>query len=105
MFNRLPALARFLFALIAIDLVVFAAFRAPSWAGSTRRWRTRPLAICSRPFISGSSYDLRLALLLCLPLALLGWIAPFDPARRRAARIAWIGVSRCSASSCCCSIS
>ena len=32
MFNRLPALVRFLFALIAIDLVVFTAFRGAFWA-------------------------------------------------------------------------
>jgi phosphoglycerol transferase MdoB-like AlkP superfamily enzyme len=43
-----------------------------------------------KAFYLGSKFDLRLVLLLLLPLALLGWIPLFDPARRRAARIAWL---------------
>jgi phosphoglycerol transferase MdoB-like AlkP superfamily enzyme len=38
----------------------------------------------------GLRFDLRLALLLCLPLAVLGWIPFLDPGRRRTARLAWI---------------
>src|SRR5258707_2444417 len=92
MFNRLPALARFLFALIAIDLVVFAAFRGAFWAAFHEALANAPSGDLLKALYLGFKFDLRLALLLCLPLALLGWIAPFDPARRRAARIAWLGV-------------
>src|SRR5258708_8254174 len=92
MFNRLPALARFLLALIAIDLVVFAAFRGAFWAASHEALATGTGADLLKALYLGFKFDLRLALLVCLPLALLGWIAPFDPARRRAARIAWLGV-------------
>ncbi len=92
MFNRLPALARFLFALIAIDLVVFAAFRGAFWAAFHEALANPSSGDLLKALYLGFKFDLRLALLLCLPLALLGWIAPFDPARRRAARIAWLGV-------------
>src|SRR5258708_40322430 len=92
MFNRLPALARFLLALIAIDLVVFAAFRGAFWAAFHEALANAPSGDLLKALYLGFKFDLRLALLLCLPLALLGWIAPFDPARRRAARIARLGV-------------
>src|SRR6267142_1256824 len=92
MFNRLPALARFLFALIAIDLIVFAAFRGAFWAAFHEALANASWADLLKALYLGFKFDLRLALFLCLPLALLGWIAPFDPARRRAARIAWLGV-------------
>src|SRR5229473_4285854 len=91
MFNRLPALARFLLALIAIDLVVFAAFRGAFWAAFHDALASASWADLLKALYLGLKFDLRLALLLCLPLALLGWIAPFDPARRRAARIGWLG--------------
>src|SRR5712671_996144 len=90
MFNRLPALARFLFALIAIDLVVFAAFRGAFWAAFHEALANASSGDLLKALYLGFKFDLRLALLLCLPLALLGWIAPFDPARRRAARITWL---------------
>src|SRR5258708_7297319 len=82
MFNRLPALARFLLALIAIDLVVFTAFRGAFWAAFHETLANAPRADLLKALYLGFKFDLRLALLLCLPLALLGSIAPFGPARR-----------------------
>ena len=90
MFNRLPGLARFLLALIAIDLVVFAAFRAAFWAAFHEALANASSADLLKALWLGFKFDLRLALLLLLPLALLAWIPLFDPARRRAARIAWL---------------
>jgi len=90
MFNRLPALARFLLALIAIDLIVFAAFRGAFWAAFHEALANASRAALLKAHYLGLKFDLRLALLLCLPPALLGWIPLFDPARRRAARIAWL---------------
>src|SRR5258705_100705 len=92
MFNRLPALARFLLALIAIDLVVFGAFRGAFWAAFHEALANAPSGDLLKALYLGFKFDVLRRLLLCLPLALLGWIAPFDPARRRAARIAWLGV-------------
>jgi len=89
-FNRLPGLARFILALTAINLVVFAAFRVVFWAAFQEALASASWADLLKALYLGFKFDLRLALLLCLPLALLGWIALFDPARRRAARIAWL---------------
>ena len=90
MFNRLPGLARFILALTAINVVVFAAFRVVFWAAFQEALATASWADLLKALYLGFKFDLRLALLLCLPLALLGWIALFDPARRRTARIAWL---------------
>ena len=90
MFKRLPGLARFILALTAIDLVVFAVFRGAFWAAFHEALANASRADLLRALYLGFKFDLRLALLLGLPLALLGWIALFDPARRRAARIAWL---------------
>src|SRR5438309_2354981 len=99
MFKRLPGLARFILALTAIDLFVFAAFRGAFWAAFHEALANASRADLLKALYLGFKYDLRLALLLCLPLALVGWIALFDPARRRAARIAWLAylaVAQCA---------
>ena len=85
MFNRLPGLARLLLALTAINLVVFAAFRGIFWAAFHEALANASWADLLKALYLGSKFDLRLALLVCLPLALLGWTPLFDPARRRAA--------------------
>jgi len=90
-FNRLPGLARFILALTAINLAVFAAFRGAFWAVFHEALASASWADLLKALTLGFKFDLRLALLICVPLALLGWIPLFDPARRRAARIAWLG--------------
>src|SRR5882672_5692608 len=90
MFNRFPPLARFLLALVAINLVVFAAFRVAFWVAFRETLAGASSADLLKAFYLGSKFDLRLALLLLLPLAVLGWIPLFDPARRRGARAAWL---------------
>src|SRR5205814_554954 len=89
-FKRLPGLARFILALTALNLVVFTVFRGVFWAAFHEALANASRADLLKALYLGSKFDLRLALLLCLPLALLGWIPLFDPARRRAARIAWL---------------
>jgi phosphoglycerol transferase MdoB-like AlkP superfamily enzyme len=90
MFNRLPALARFLFALVAINLLVFGAFRAAFWVAFRETLAGASGEDLLKAWYLGSKFDLRLALLVLLPLALFGWIPRFDPARRRNARIVWL---------------
>src|SRR5882672_9954837 len=90
MFSRLPPLARFLFALVAIELLVFGAFRLAFWAAFRETLAGASWEDLAKALYLGSKFDLRLALLLLLPLALLGWIPLFDPARRRGARIGWL---------------
>ena len=48
-----------------------------------------PVADVARAWALGLRFDLRMALLLLLPLALLGGMRPVDPARSPAARRAW----------------
>lgn len=91
MLRRLPAPARFLLALTAINVAVFAALRLAFWAAFHEVSSGASRADILWALYLGFKFDLRLALLLGLPLALLGWIPLFDPARRRAARIAWLG--------------
>ena len=91
MLNRLPALVRLILALTAINWVVFAVFRGAFWAIFHDT-----LAAASWPDVLnalsiGLRFDLRLALDICLPLALLGWIPILNPARHAGARAAWIG--------------
>jgi phosphoglycerol transferase MdoB-like AlkP superfamily enzyme len=90
MVNRLPALARFLFALVAIELLVFGAFRVAFFAAFRETLAGASGGDLAKAFYLGTKFDLRLALLLLLPLAVLGWIPLFDPARRRAARTGWL---------------
>ncbi|HTQ75862.1 MAG TPA: LTA synthase family protein [Burkholderiales bacterium] len=90
MLNRFPALARFLLALVAINFLVFEAFRAAFWVAFRETLAGTSGGDLAKAVYLGSKFDLRLALLLPLPLALLGWIPLLDPARRRAARIGWL---------------
>jgi len=91
MLGRLPALVRLLLAVTAINVAVFAAFRVVFWAAFREDSAGASWADILKALYLGFKFDLRLALLLGLPLALLGWIPVFNPARRRAARIAWLG--------------
>ena len=91
MLGRLPALVRLLLAVTAINVAVFAALRIVFWAAFHEASAGASWADVLKALYLGFKFDLRLALLLGLPLALLGWIPIFDPARRRAARIAWLG--------------
>jgi len=91
MLHRLPALARLLLALVAINFAVFASLRLVFWASFHEATAGAAWADVLKALYLGFKFDLRLALLLGLPLALLGWIPLFDPARRSAARLAWLG--------------
>jgi phosphoglycerol transferase MdoB-like AlkP superfamily enzyme len=88
---RLPALARFLVALTAINCAAYAALRLCFWAAFHQATAGAAWGDVLKALYLGFKFDLRLALLLGLPLALLGWMRWFDPARSRLARIAWIG--------------
>ena len=91
MFKRLPALARFLLVLTAINLAVFVAFRLAFWTVFRSTLADAPARDVLTALVLGFRFDLRLALIIGLPLALLGWIRPLHPAGSAAARRAWIG--------------
>jgi phosphoglycerol transferase MdoB-like AlkP superfamily enzyme len=87
---RLPAYARFLLAAVALNLAMYAALRFGFWAIYRDASTAAPGRDVAEALYLGLKFDLRLALILGLPLALLGWIAPMDPSRGRPARVAWI---------------
>ncbi|MGH8642278.1 MAG: LTA synthase family protein [Burkholderiales bacterium] len=90
-FARLPALARFLLVLTAVNVAMYAALRGCFWAVFYEASADASWADVATALYLGLKFDVRLALFLCLPLALLGWIRFFDPTRGRLARTAWIG--------------
>src|SRR5262245_51954461 len=90
MLSRLPAWLRPVVALTAINFAILAVLRGAFWvvfhdtlSGASSSDLLKALSI-------GLRFDLRLALDLSLPLALLGWISFLNPARHGAARKAWI---------------
>src|SRR5262249_57902861 len=86
-----PGLASLVLALGASGFVGFAGRRAVFWAEFRETFAPASWGDVIKALYLGAKFDLRLVLLLLLPLALLGWIPLLDPARRRAARIAWLG--------------
>jgi phosphoglycerol transferase MdoB-like AlkP superfamily enzyme len=90
MLNRLPALPRLVLALAAIQFASFAVLRGVFWAVFRDTLAGASWADLLKAFAIGLRFDLRLALLVCLPLAVLGWIPLLDPSRRRAARLGWL---------------
>ena len=88
---RLPALVRFLLALVAVNVAVYATFRLCFWAAFYEASADASWADVLTALYLGLKFDLRLTLILCLPLALVGWIRWLDPTRSHPARAAWIG--------------
>jgi phosphoglycerol transferase MdoB-like AlkP superfamily enzyme len=77
--------------LAAIDFLVFTGLRVAFWIAFRETFAGASSGDLLKAFYLGSKFDLRLVLLLLLPLACLGWITRFDPARRVGARLAWLG--------------
>src|SRR5262245_798077 len=89
MLKRLPPLVRLVVALTAIDFAVFAILRMVFWAAFHETLANASWADLGKAVSIGLRFDLKLALLISLPLAVAGWIPLLHPARR-AARVAWI---------------
>ena len=90
MLKRLPVLLRLVLALAALNLAVFALFRGAFWLVFRETLAGASVSDLLKALSVGLRFDLRLAFDIGLPLALLGWIPLFDPARHRAARLGWI---------------
>src|SRR5262245_66414526 len=89
MLKRLPPLVRLVVALTAIDFAVFAILRMVFWAAFHETLANASWADLGKAVSIGLRFDLKLALLISLPLAVAGWIPLLHPARRTA-RVAWI---------------
>jgi phosphoglycerol transferase MdoB-like AlkP superfamily enzyme len=85
----IPRLIRLFALLVAIDEALFTLFRVVFYLLFSPRDNPLPAAVVAKSFYLGAKFDLRLALLMTLPLLLLGWIRPVNPFERRAGRILW----------------
>lgn len=82
---------RFLLWAMALNLAVFTAFRIVFWLVFRSGAPDAPAAELLRAFYLGLKFDLRLALLICLPPLALAVFPALNPARRPSARALWLG--------------
>lgn len=89
--RALPRPLRLLALCVLLNAALFAGLRLALWA------RFRNLGDGALPadllwsFYLGLKFDVRLALLMALPLLAVAWIPPLDPIRRRVGRWLWVG--------------
>lgn len=86
-----PDLARFLLAVTAVNVTVLVALRLLFWGVYADVSAHAAFGDVATALHIGFRFDLRLALLAGLPLALLGWVPSLSPVRHRLARRIWIG--------------
>lgn len=89
MFNRAP-LIHFYINTIVLSLVFFSLFRLAYWFVFHDANNPMPTNEIINAFYLGLKFDLRLTLLILLPLFLCAWIKPFNPTLSNIARIAWL---------------
>jgi len=71
---------------IVISLIFFSVFRLTYWVAFKDASNPIPTNELSTAFYLGLKFDLRLVLLIILPIFLIGWIKPFNPVLNRLAR-------------------
>lgn len=86
---KIPRILRLYIVAVLASLMVYTAMRGVFWyafhpEGDPMAWQ-----ILLQSCYVGFKFDLRLALLVNLPLALFGWIGPLSPFRRPGARFFW----------------
>jgi phosphoglycerol transferase MdoB-like AlkP superfamily enzyme len=86
----LPAGLRFALLAAGLNFVVFAVLRLAFAAAFLPLAAGAPPDELLQALYIGLKFDLRLALLLSAPLALLGWIPALHPALHRGARVFWL---------------
>lgn len=87
----LPPTIRFLLWAVGLNLAVFSVFRVAFWLLYRSAAPDAPVEDLVRAFYLGLKFDLRLALLICLPPLALAAIPALSPARRPRALTLWLG--------------
>src|SRR5262245_54761082 len=87
--RRVPPLARALFRLVLAQVLFYAALRAVFYLEFRASGGETTGADLARAFGLGARFDLRLALVVGLPLVALAWIASTRPRWSRAASSVW----------------
>jgi len=86
---NIPRLLRFAFAVIVINVLIFSVFRVAFWAYFNSPTDPLDFSTLATAFFVGFKYDLRLTLLILLPLLLFAWIryvSPFKSAEETVSR-------------------
>ncbi|UCE88570.1 MAG: sulfatase-like hydrolase/transferase [Pseudomonadota bacterium] len=89
--SRLPRLLRFGLYTLLLQLALFSVLRVVFWLWFENPADPLPGATAARALYLGLKFDLRLLLLVMLPVLLLGWMRPLSPFGPAAARWLWIG--------------
>ncbi len=87
--QRLPRLLHFLINLLLINLIMFSLFRLAFWLYFKTPADPIPGGMLLHSFYLGFKYDLRLALLMIMPLFLLGGLRILSPFESRLMRNIW----------------
>lgn len=88
--KKLPRLLRLLAAILALNVLCYVLLRLSFWAIFYPSHQTAPTDVLLYSFYLGLKFDLRLALLISLPLLLLGWIKWLSPFYSRWHGLLWI---------------
>ena len=90
MLNKIPPHLRLLMTLVLVDVVLFGLSRVVfyNWFSVPDNTITRPMLLNS--FYLGFKFDLKLALLINLPIFLVGWFRPFNAVKSMASRNFWL---------------
>lgn len=89
--RKFPRLFRLLLRIVALNLVFFVLLRSIFWFEFYNPDRGEPMETLLQSFYIGLKFDLRLALLISLPLFLLGWLKWLTPFRSRPHSLLWTG--------------
>jgi len=87
--KKLPKLIRFLLICISVNLLAFTVYRIIFWEVFNVPNDAIPFSILLKSFYLGLKFDMRLALLIHLPVLLLAWIKPIDIFRTTFGRWLW----------------
>jgi hypothetical protein len=77
--HNIPRLLRFAFSVVLLNVVIFGVFRVAFWAYFKSPTDPIDPVTLANAFFIGFKYDLRLTLLMVLPLLLLAWIRYVSP--------------------------
>lgn len=94
--QKLPRLLHFLINVVLLNLLLLSLFRFGFWLWFHNPADPLPLPDLLHSFYLGLKFDLRLTLLIVLPLFLLGgwrWLSPFESRLWRNIWFAWLGVA------------
>ncbi len=89
--EKLPRLLRFAARIVLLYVVLFGLMRVGFWLAFDNPADPIPDGQLGTALYLGMKFDLRLALLLVLPMLLLGWMRWFDPFGSRPMRRLWRG--------------